>query len=810
MAETKDPPIIVLIGDFVSHTLIERGSRGNTNENPSHHMLSREAHVRPLLPAIIANALQDGWKNFDSENDVIMHPDADARDIFDNRISILDRFPKSSRRKDGSKVLRVSHDYLACDRREQPSEAPAVDSAPFNRSIKEIGGKLEEQNRDARHRITVIYDQNGYTRDAIRAGKKLKDLGAVIGHDDLIIGINSDISKWCYALDNLKAQALLKEEGVPATTLVTSADALRKAGVNIRKYGALEHSIHNIVCAMDQPPISSLLESADDLVIIFRETGSLHIRNNRSSPNNRTAALHYCPNFDRVAQADKRGYGHVPAKFAIFLAAIVKGLSTNATKTHASIGWEQKPSNRQMLFDGALRLAAVAYNHHFSEGLLPQEPFKSIERVLSVERCDEMAAYTENDSSRDYLSCTLELKQLSCTSTWSRTSKFLNDKSEKTLVEDLRKLVVDGMDQVLVEDLPARPETLQDGKYRIGNVPWFPRSYITVPYVAFNDLKLVDTEEIAQHFELAKIIGKYIETHDWRSPLSIAVFGKPGSGKSFAVTQILKYIDPTRKTEPLTFNLAQFSTVDQLTDAFHQIQDRALSSDEVPLAIFDEFDSICDKNRLGWLKYFLAPMQDGLFRGKSGDYRVGRVILLFSGGTRSSYRNFVTQTDESTQTNKSDALLARSAASERTNRQAKQLIDGESIEEFKRSSKLIDFLSRLRGYLDVSDLNCDVGDPKTRSNKLKLRRAVLLRSLLEKNAKPIMVEYSDGTVHARIDKQVIDAFLGCEYVYGVRSMEAIIQMSRWIEGRFVPASLPIKDLLQIHVKGDFLTDSTPP
>ncbi|MDR5781054.1 hypothetical protein QCE63_16650 [Caballeronia sp. LZ065] len=808
MTETKNSPVIVLLGDLVAHTIIERSAGKSDDEYPSHLMLTRDAHTAPLLQAIFTQALKDGRPKFKNQ-DIYIDADKDLfGDICDNRISILDRFPKSSGRKDGDKVLRVRNDYIAYKTSEtEVEEEIPLKTAPFYDSIDRIGKRLLQDKKSTRARITVIYDQNGYTRDVANDQPgdpaRYASLGSLIGNDDLVIGINSDINLWCSALEVLENDVFTAGSGRrPRRTLVTSADALRKAGVNIKKYGALEHSIRDIVGAMELDPIQKLLSHADDLIIIFRETGSLHIRN---SEKNKKASIHYCPNFDRVAQADEREYGHVPAKFAIFLTAIVKSLYARAAEEEVSIGWEKKAPD-EAIFGGALRLAAVAYNRHFTNGLLPEKTFKSIEQVLGTAECDEMAKACEDGSSRDYLACSLDLEPLTEAGNWTRTKKFIDEEGELAL----RRIVVDGLDRVLIKRPDsARPSTGEKSdQWRHSNNPWFPRSYISVPYVAFNHLKLLDTEEIAEHFELAKIIAKYIEDPGWRSPLSIAVFGKPGSGKSFSVTQILKYVDPSRKSEPLSFNLAQFSTVDQLTDAFHQIQDMALSSDEVPLAIFDEFDSVCDTEHLGWLKYFLAPMQDGLFRGKGGDYRVGRAILLFSGGTRSSYHEFATQTDKIEPSKMAEQSSEPTIFAADANRAFQEGQDRLKRAEFMRSSKLIDFLSRLRGYLDVSDINHS--KHPAHPNLKKLRRAVLLRSLLERNAKPIMVEYSDGTVHARIDSTVIDAFFTCEYIYGVRSMEAIIQMSRWIEGRFVPASLPSKELLEIHVKdGKFLPAGDP-
>jgi hypothetical protein len=99
--------------------------------------------------------------------------------------------------------------------------------------------------------------------------------------------------------------------------------------------------------------------------------------------------------------------------------------------------------------------------------------------------------------------------------------------------------------------------------------------------------------------------------------------------------------------------------------------------------------------------------------------------------------------------------------------------------------------------LDVSDIN-ETGE---RSTLVKVKRAMLLRSLLEIHAKPILRPGKGGEESmASIQHEVIDRFLHeWRYEHGVRSMESIIQMSRWIKGWFVLASLPAEAQLASHV-----------
>ncbi|OJJ94983.1 hypothetical protein ASPACDRAFT_1860640 [Aspergillus aculeatus ATCC 16872] len=312
-----------------------------------------------------------------------------------------------------------------------------------------------------------------------------------------------------------------------------------------------------------------------------------------------------------------------------------------------------------------------------------------------------------------------------------------------------------------------------------------------VPIATFGKLVAVDRAEIECYQAIANRVENYLNTPQDR-PLSIGVFGAPGSGKSFGIKQIIQTItkrvvspNEPKKYPVLDYNVSQFLNYSDLLVALQTVRDETVSG-RIPIVCFDEFDTTLN-GELGWLKFFLAPMQDGRFSEQGHSRPIGQAIFIFIGGTASSFKEFQNDTIQLIPAGTTSPSMPAPDTQSQGNRY-KAVEDAKAVKA-ARAVKKPDFISRLGLHLDVQAYD----NPKTTTDLTYMfRRAILIRAKLEEEAR------KRGEEVRGVDPSVLRGLLKVDtYKHGARSIETILKGSA--KGFLDRNALPPDDQLSLHL-----------
>jgi hypothetical protein len=284
-------------------------------------------------------------------------------------------------------------------------------------------------------------------------------------------------------------------------------------------------------------------------------------------------------------------------------------------------------------------------------------------------------------------------------------------------------------------------------------------SFVKSRVRSFGDARLPkNSRESKRCVAISKMFRDYAERNETSRPLSIAVFGPPGSGKSFTVMQLAAQAKGIQSSGKI--NLSQLNEPSELTKWLSSFASKkgwksTNPGKDTPLFFFDEFDAAIEGKELGWLKWFLAPMWDGEFVHEGETYELKNAVFIFAGGTAERFEDFE----------------MRHAG-------------------YFGVRKGPDFVSRLAGFLDIEGLN-------TYGPGRYLRRALILQHALGKRSE--ILKLGDGRLS--IEKDVLKLLLaGGHYIHGARSLEALLDMSTLTNAKkFQRSHLPPDELRKLHV-----------
>ena len=284
--------------------------------------------------------------------------------------------------------------------------------------------------------------------------------------------------------------------------------------------------------------------------------------------------------------------------------------------------------------------------------------------------------------------------------------------------------------------------------------------------VKIGKLQLVDRHEIEEVLAVRDALLTYEGDRERTKPLNLAVFGSPGSGKSFCIKEILGEVSKTcgYDPDPLEFNVSQFSGIADFTSAFQQVRNACLKG-KTPVVFFDEFDCTYNGTPFGWLKNFLAPMQDGTFSNGGFTYNLGKCVFVFAGGVNQSFSEFT----------------------------------GRMRNPSFIEAKGPDFISRLRDHLNIRGIDMPPGD--NISGMHYFRRTLMLQYMLAERLAITVGKDKTYVPEKLLHKSVARAFVETKsFRHGARSMEAILDICQITRGKTLgPSELPPVEQLNMHV-----------
>lgn len=535
--------------------------------------------------------------------------------------------------------------------------------------------------------------------------------------------------------------------------VIVSADQLRRGDVRLSAALSWEATAEDVLAELESNPALKPLLSARHSIITFKSDGALWL-NNTSDP--RSSMLVFDAANAEGDWSASQGRGAVFGYLSCFTAAIVRELCRHIDRP---AGEMKEPDFEAALGAG---LGASRELHRLGHG-----------RVKITEKLEDGAEKINDNPAPGFPFQEIVAR------IHEPTDKFVSALLPTRFVERGKWMMLDEW-QVQARNLQrARPHFEAAQAVAVLG----PDALERFPVARFGGLLTVDRNEIESLRSLRQIITSYQHGRAQSKPLSIGVFGPPGAGKSFGVTEISKAV-LGGKVDVLTFNLSQFSDPGDLNGAFHQVRDKVLTG-ATPVVFWDEFDS----QDYRWLQYLLAPMQDGAFQDGQISHPIGKCLFIFAGATSATFEHFGPRNP--------DAI----AGVERKALAPNRLGDIERQWREFVLKKGPDFQSRLAGYLNVLGPNPrQVCSDSKGSRQWKddprdlcypIRRAFFIRSKFKlKDSQPL-----------RIDHGILCALLEIpHYKSGARSLEFLCLHLRQNASDIPRRSyLPGHHLLDMHV-----------
>ncbi len=532
--------------------------------------------------------------------------------------------------------------------------------------------------------------------------------------------------------------------------VIVSADQLRRNDIRISRGQSWEATVEDLTAELKGNPLLKPLLEARHLIVTFQSDGAFWLDN---KPDSKSSLLVFDAKRGEGEWVQSQGRGTVFGFLSCFTAAIVRTLCIES----------ENPDLESALTAG---LNAARELRRMGHG-----------RVLISQRTDDGSEKFVDNPKFGFPFAEIAVR--------------IGKPKDKFVSAPIPQLLKDRGNWMMLDEWQVHARTTEKQR------PHFeaamavavlgPEALERFPVAKFGGLQTVDRKEIESLRTIRKLIDAYGKEERPKTPLNLGVFGPPGAGKSFGVTQIAKAILKLKDEDILTFNLSQFSEANELIGAFHQVRDKVLSG-VTPLVFWDEFDS----REYKWLQYLLAPMQDGAFQDGQVTHLIGKCIFVFAGATCFTYDTF-------------GPLSLRHFSNEELEQLRKAPDQLRGVEEVWQDFVLRkgpDFKSRLVGYLNVLGPNPrqkwyeEDGRRRWKDDPTDfcypIRRALFIRAQFKvKEGKRLSMD--QGVLRAMLEVPI--------YKSGSRSLQFLCNHLREnSSGTPRRSSLPGYELLDMHVE----------
>lgn len=550
------------------------------------------------------------------------------------------------------------------------------------------------------------------------------------------------------------------------------ADTLRWRGLKISKQISWERTAQDYVLALHRDPWLKKLGDANHVITRFGVSGAIYsywlpVGNDYDNPDSdrtssrgrRVHRLFFSTTTkDAGIFRDAEKEGDMVGSQTIFASSIVSEIFYHLRQGSGE-GTDYANRNPHGICEAigvGIEKAILRTQKHFIKGF-GRDP-DSVKNFIENDNCVSSEIFNGNLNYNDNFVASERIPIGS--NYWS----ILNQASEYGVLEIAESIVLHGVDNTLNCN-----KKIND----IGRPVAAPILKIEEKNDDPNPLVIIDRRELESYRAVRKMLYAAVKGKTEKKPLSIAVFGPPGSGKTFIIKKLIRNVG-VKEGDFEIINIAQLENAKSLEVKINETELKPSPR----VLFFDEFDSEFEKNSLGWLKIFLMIMDDYSIkrkellneRAKSNDGLGGNDIYIFAGGTSNTYEDFSREEQSVSETERA------------------------RFKELKGP----DFVSRLRGHINILGPN----PINEWDQAYMIRRAVIMRSILLE----------------KINKEIIQNNIGREFIrgllrvssfkHGSRSLEAIISMSSRIggdeKGRYVSSALPEFPQLNMHVNSQEL------